>query len=389
MLMAIPLSYNFRNLQVRKTTTLMTAVGIALTVAVLLSVLGLVSGLKTAFVSTGDPLHLLIMRKGGNAELTSLFTQQQFQTVKSFRGIATDVDGQPKASIEVVTILNMPSSAHPDGINITLRGISLRGIRMRKVKISSGRWFQPGLREIVVGKSLADRYPAAQIGKLLHFGKGSWTIVGVMDAGGSAVDSEIFGDEAQVASDFNRGDTYSSALLQATDEVAADALKKSLESDRRLNVTVLGEKEYYEAQTVSAAPVRFLGYFICIIMAIGSSFAAMNTMYAAVARRAKEIGTLRILGFTRGSILLSFFLESIFLALLGGVIACFLVMPLNNVTTGLGNFITFSETNFNIRIGPDVIAVGLLFSLLLGVLGGLLPARQAAKKEILVALREV
>ena len=387
--MAIPLSYNLRNLVVRKTTTLMTAVGIALTVAVLLAVLGLVSGLKTAFASTGDPLHLLVMRKGGNAELTSLFTQQQFQVVKSFRGIAADTDGQPKASAEVVTIINMPSSANPDGINITLRGVALRGIKMRKLKITSGRWFQPGLREITVGKSLANRYPAAQIGKFLHFGKGSWTVVGVMDGGGSATDSEVFGDSAQVASDFNRGDTYSSALLQATDEVTADALKKSLENDRRLNVTVLGEKEYYEAQTVSAAPIRFLGYFICMIMAIGSSFAAMNTMYAAVARRSKEIGTLRILGFTRGSILLSFFLESVFLALLGGVLACFLVMPLNNVTTGLGNFVTFSETNFNIRIGPDVIAVGLLFSALLGVLGGLLPARQAAKKEILVALREI
>lgn len=387
--MAIPLSYNFRNLVVRKTTTLMTAVGIALTVAVLLAVLGLVSGLKTAFASTGDPLHLLVMRKGGNAELTSLFTQQQFQVVKSFPGIATDADGQPKASLEVVTIMSMPSSDNPDGINITLRGIALRGVKMRKVKITSGRWFQPGLREIVVGKSLANRYPAAQIGKSLHFGKGSWTIVGIMDGGGSATDSEIFGDAAQVAADFNRGDTYSSALLQATDEVTAAALKKSLESDRRLNITVLGEREYYEAQTISAAPVRFLGYFICIIMAIGSSFAAMNTMYAAVTRRAKEIGTLRILGFTRGSILLSFFLESVFLALLGGIIACLLVMPLNNVTTGLGNFITFSETNFNIRIGPDVMAVGLIFSALLGVLGGLLPARQAAKKEILVALREV
>lgn len=387
--MAIPLSYNLRNLVVRKTTTLMTAIGIALTVAVLLAVLGLVSGLKTAFASTGDPLHLLVLRKGGNAELTSLFTQEQFQVVKSFPGIATDTDGQPKASIEVVTIMSMPSSDNPDGINITLRGVSLRGVGMRKIRIISGRWFRPGLREITVGKSLATRYPAAQIGRTLRFGKGSWTVVGVMDGGGSATDSEVFGDAAQVGSDFNRGDTFSSALLQATDEVTADALKKSLENDRRLNITVLGEKEYYEAQTVSAAPIRFLGYFICIIMAIGSSFAAMNTMYAAVARRAKEIGTLRILGFTKGSILLSFFLESVFLALLGGVIACLLVMPLNNVTTGLGNFITFSETNFNIRIGPDVIAVGLLFSALLGVLGGLLPARQAAKKEILVALREV
>ena len=387
--MAIPLSYNLRNLVIRKTTTLMTAVGIALTVAVLLAVLGLVSGLKAAFAATGDPLHLLVMRKGGNAELTSLLTQQQFQIVKSFSGIAPGMDGQPKASLEVVTIMSMPSSANPDGINITLRGVSRRGVDMRKVQIIAGRWFRPGLREITVGKSLANRYPAAQIGQSLRFGKGSWSVVGVMEGGGSALDSEVFGDAAQVGSDFNRGDTYSSALLQAVDEIAAAALKKSLENDRRLNVTVLGEQEYYEAQTVSAAPVRFLGYFVCLIMAIGSSFAAMNTMYAAVARRAKEIGTLRILGFTKGSILLSFFLESVFLALIGGVVACILVMPLNNVTTGLGNFVTFSETNFNIRIGPDVMAVGLLFSLLLGVVGGLLPARQAAKKEILVALREV
>lgn len=360
-----------------------------MTVAVLLAVLGLVGGLKSAFAASGDPLHLLVLRKGGNAELTSLFTQQNFQIVKSFPGIATDPkDGQPRVSLEVVTIINMPSQENPDGMNVTLRGISERGVRMRHIDIVNGRWFRPGLREIVVGKSLAKRYPAAQIGKTLHFGKGEWTIVGVMDGFGSSTDSEVFADGSQVGSDFNRGDTYSSALIQATDEVAAAALKTSLEGDRRLNVTVLGEKEYYEAQTVSAAPIKFLGYFVCIVMAVGSAFAAMNTMYAAVARRSKEIGTLRILGFTRGSILLSFFIESMLLALVGGAIACLIVLPLNTVTTGLGNFVTFSETSFNIRIGPQEIATGLAFALILGALGGLLPARQAAKKEILVALRE-
>jgi putative ABC transport system permease protein len=387
--MAIPVSYNIRNLIVRKTTTLMTATGIAMTVAVLLAVLGLVGGLRRAFQASGDPLHLLVMRKGGNAELTSLLTQQQFQVVKSFPGIATDTDGQPKASLEVVTIISMPSADHPDGMNTTLRGISTRSVNMRHLSLVSGRWFRPGLREIVVGKGLAKRYPAAQPGQTLHFGKGAWTVVGVMSSsGGGATDSEVFGDSAQVASDFNRGDTYSSALVQTPDEVAAAALKNSLESDRRLNVTVLGEKEYYEAQTVSAAPIQFLGYFVCIVMAVGSAFAAMNTMYAAVARRSTEIGTLRILGFTRGSILISFFLESVLLALVGGLIACLIVLPLNTVTTGLGNFITFSETSFNIHIGPREMAAGLLFALILGALGGLLPARQAAKKEILTALRE-
>ncbi len=387
--MAIPVSYNLRNLIVRKTTTVMTAAGIALTVAVLLAVLGLVAGLQKAFASTGDPLHVLVMRKGGNSELTSLVTQEQFQIIKNFPGIAAGAGGQPVASLEVVTIINMPSPDRPDGTNITLRGLSPSGIAMRKLKISAGRWFQPGQREIVVGKNLAKRYVDAQVGKQLKFGKGLWTIAGVMDAGDSSVNSEVFGDGNQVASDFNRPDTYSSALLQANDEVSAAALKKSLESDRRLNLTVISEKEYYDAQTVSARPIQFLGIFVCIIMAVGSCFASMNTMYAAVARRAKEVGTLRILGFTRGSILLSFFLESVMLSLIGGVLACLIVLPLNMVTTSLGNFITFSETSFNIRIGPDIMLIGIVFSLILGAIGGLLPARQAAKKEILTALREV
>jgi len=387
--MAIPVSYNIRNLIVRKTTTIMTAAGIAMTVAVLLAVLGLVSGLQSAFANTGDPLHVLVMRKGGNAELTSLVTQQQFQTIKVFPGIATGSDGQPMASLEVVSVINLPSVDNPEGSNVTLRGLSMRGVQMRHLKLIAGRWFHPGEREVTVGKGIAKRYPNAALGKQLRFGKGLWAVVGVMDGGDSAVNSEMFADGPEVASDFNRPDTYSSALLQATDEVTAEALKRALESDRRLNVTVMSEKDYYAEQTISARPIQFLGFFVCIIMAVGSCFAAMNTMYAAVARRAKEVGTLRILGFTRGSILLSFFLESVLLSLIGGILACIIVLPLNNVTTGLGNFITFSETSFNFRIGPEVMAIGIVFSLILGALGGLLPARQAARKEILTALREV
>ncbi len=387
--MAIPLTYNVRNLIVRKTTTIMTATGIAMTVAVLLAVLALVSGLTSAFESTGDPRHVLVMRKGGNAELTSLLTQGQFQIVKNFPGIATGADGQPVASLEIVSVINLPSVDNPEGANLTLRGLSWRGVKMRKLNVISGRMFQAGQREVTVGKSIAKRFPKLHLGSTLKFGKGNWTVVGVMDGGGSAIDSEIFADGPQVAGDFNRPDTYSSALLQATDEVSAAALRKSLESDRRLNVTVLSEKDYYASQTSSSAPIKFLGFFVCIVMAVGSCFAAMNTMYAAVARRAKEIGTLRILGFTQGSILWSFFAESVLLSLLGGLIACVLVLPLNGVTTGVGNFVTFSETSFNFKVGPEVMMIGIAFSLILGALGGLLPARQAAKKEILTALREV
>ena len=387
--MAIPISYNIRNLIVRKTTTLMTAAGIAITVAVLLTVLGLVAGLTTAFKTSGDPLHVLVLRKGGNAELTSLLTQEQFQIVKNFPGIAKDAHGQPLASLEVVSIINLAQPGNPDGSNVTLRGLSQAGIAMRHLKLAAGRWFLPGHREVVVGKAIAEKYAAAQLGKQLRFGKGYWTVVGVMDGGSSAFNSEVWADGPEVAADFNRPTTYSSALLQATDEIAAAALPNALQSDRRLNVTVLSEQQYYDAQTVSAAPIKFLGLFCCIIMGVGSCFAAMNTMYAAVARRAKEIGTLRVLGFTRKSILFSFFVESLLLSLVGGALACLATFPLNHVNAALGNFVTFSETDFHFRIGPAVMLTGLLVSLLLGALGGLLPAWQAGKKEILSALREI
>jgi putative ABC transport system permease protein len=387
--MAIPISYNVRNLIVRKTTTLMTAVGIALTVAVLAAVFALVNGLRTAFAATGDPLHVLVMRQGGNAELTSVVSQQSFQIIKSFPGIAKGPDGQPLASLEIVSVINLTSPESPNGMNVTLRGLSQVGIQMRHLKITEGRWFTPGKREVVVGKSIEKRYPNAQIGKQLRFGKGSWTVVGVMDGGQSAYNSEIWGDANQVASDFNRPNALSSVLLQADNEVAVQSLIHSLESDRRLVVTAMTERAYYEAQTISSAPIQYLGIFVSIIMAIGSCFAAMNTMYAAVARRSKEVGTLRVLGFTRGSILFSFFLESLLLSLVGGVIGVLLVLPLNNVTTGIGSFITFSEIAFNFHVGPQIMIEGIVFALIMGAVGGLLPARQAAKKEILTALREV
>lgn len=387
--MAIPISYNIRNLVVRKTTTIMTAVGIALTVSVLLAVLALVAGLRTAFATTGDPLHVLVLRKGGNAELSSIVTQESFQVIKSFPGIAKGPDGQPLASLEVVSVINLPNVDSPNGVNVTLRGLSSVGVQMRHLNLLRGRWFTPGKREVVVGKSIAKRTPGAQLGKELKFGKGLWQVVGILDGGQSSFNSEIWGDADQIASDFNRANTLSSVLVQGENEVAAQSLIHALDDDRRLNVDAMAEKAYYEQQTVSSTPVQFLGIFVSIIMAVGSCFAAMNTMYAAVGRRAKEVGTLRVLGFTKGSILLSFFLESLLLSLIGGAIGILLVLPLNNVTTGIGNFLTFSETAFNFRVTPTIMVEGVLFALIMGAVGGFLPARQAANKEILTALRDV
>jgi putative ABC transport system permease protein len=389
--MAIPISYNIRNLVVRKTTTIMTAVGIAMTVAVLLAVLALGAGLRTAFEAEGDPLDVLVLRKGGNAELTSVVSQESFQVIKSYPGIAQGPDGQPLASLEMVTIIDVVNPENPHGgMNVTLRGITLRGTQMRdKLKLAAGRWFTPGQREIVVGKNIAKRSPDAKLGRQLKFGKGYWTIVGIMDGGESAVNSEIFGDLNQISSDFNRGDALSSVLIRATEASAVPALINSMKDDRRLTVDPLTEKAYYLNQTSASAPIQFLGIFVSIIMAVGSSFAAMNTMYAAVARRAKEIGTLRVLGFTKGSIQLSFLLESVVLSLIGGALGILIALPLNNVTTGIGSFVTFSEISFNFRVTPMSMLIGLVFSTILGALGGLFPARQAAQKEILTALREI
>lgn len=387
--MAIPVSYNLRNLIVRKTTTIMTALGITLTVAVLLSVLALVQGLQTAFQSSGNPLQILVMRKGSNAELSSGITREVYQDLKSMAGIAREGD-QPMASLEMVTVINLPSVDSPEGMNVTLRGILPVGVTMRDgLKLQEGRWFKAGQREVVVGKSVARRYPGAQLGKKLRFGRGEWEIVGVMDGGQSAVNSEIWGDLNQTSSDFNRADGLSSVLVRATDGTTVPALINSLNDDRRLGVVAQTEKEYYDSQTSSGALLQYLGIFISIIMAVGSSFAAMNTMYAAVARRAREIGTLRVLGFSRGSILTSFLLESVLLSVLGGLLGCVLVLPLNNITTGIGSFVTFSEISFNFRVSPQIMAAGVAFALVMGALGGLFPARSAAKKEILTALRDM
>ncbi len=387
--MTLPVSYNLRNLVVRKTTTIMTALGIALTVAVLAADLALVTGIRQAFQATGNPMNVLVLRKAGTSELTSAITREGFQNIKFKPGIARNSQGEPLASLEMITVLSLRGPSKPEGSNTNLRGILPVGFGLRDVKIASGRWFNPGQREVVVGKSIAANFPDARLGGQLRFGRGSWNVVGVMDGGQSALNSEVWGDLNQVSSDFNRPDGLSSVLVRAVDEAAVPALINSINDDRKLNMTARTEREYYESQTIAAAPIEYLGIFVSIIMAVGSSFAAMNTMYAAVARRAREIGTLRVLGFSKGSILLSFFLESLLLAGIGGVLGILLVLPLNNMSTSVGNFITFSETSFDFRVGPKVMLLGVGFALVMGALGGLFPARSAANKEILTSLREI
>ena len=387
--MAIPIAYNLRNLIVRKTTTVMTALGIGLTVAVLVADLALVEGLRSAFKASGHPLQLIVLRKGSNAEVNSSVTREALQVLKVKPGLAVNSAGEAMASPEVLAIINLPGVDSPLGMNLTVRGVTPIGIEMRDLKLQQGRWFQSGQREIVVGKSVAKRYPNAHLGKRVHFGKGDWDVVGVFDAGESAINGEIWGDLNQIDSDYNRLDTVGSVLVRASDSAMVQSLINSLEDDRQLGVNAVREREYYEQQTSSGAPLQFFGMLVAVIMAVGSSFAAMNTMYAAVARRAKEIGTLRVLGFSRGSIMLSFLIESLLLALIGGALGCLLALPINGVTTGVGNFATFSEVAFDFRIGPGAMLAGIIFALVVGAIGGLFPAGSAARKEILTALRVI
>ena len=394
--MAIPISYNIRNLRLRKGLTVMTALGIALTVTTAIFLMALVAGLDRAFVSSGSNLNVLVLRKGSEAELSGGFDATLFPTLRTLPGIAKDSHGEPMASGEWVVVIVLPRKDGTGEVNVTVRGMMPDGLEMRQlpgahgkpsVTLAEGRWFQPGQREVVVSKSVRDRFAQANIGDSMQFGKGSWKVVGVFDAGGSAYESEVWGDVNQMASDFDRQGGFASAYLRATDPVSAEALKNRVSDDQRLKLEGMLENEYYAKQTSSGTPIKVIGWVVGVIMAIGSIFAAMNTMYAAVAYRGREIATLRVIGFSRPAILTSFVLESLLLALLGALVGILLMLPFNGMKTGTSNAVTFSEVVFALRITPAVASRAIIFALIMGFVGGLAPAWHAARQNILAALR--
>ena len=386
--MAIPISYNIRNLRLRKGLTLMTALGIALTVTTAIFLMALVAGLNRAFVSSGNPLNVLVLRKGSEAELSGGFDASLYPTLKTLPGIAKDSHGEPMTSGEWVVVIILPRKDGTGEVNVTVRGMMPDGLELRpSAKLVEGRWFQPGQREVVVSKSIKGRFSHANIGDTMEFGKGSWKVVGVFDAGGSAYESEVWGDVNQMASDFDRQGGFSSAYLRATDPIAAEALKNRVSDDQRLKLEGVIETVYYSKQTSSGAPIKVIGFVVGFIMAIGSIFAAMNTMYAAVAYRGREIATLRVIGFSRPAILTSFVLESLLLALLGAAAGIILMLPFNGMQTGTSNAVTFSEVVFALQITPKVAMYAVIFALVMGFVGGLAPAWHAARQNILNALR--
>jgi putative ABC transport system permease protein len=389
--MAIPLSYNVRNLRLRKSLTIMTALGIALTVATAVFIMALLAGLGRAFSSTGDPLNVLMLRKGSDSELAAGgVSRDALEVLKNLPGVAKNNAGEPLVSGEDILVVVLPRKGGTGETNVTTRFLTPLGIEMRpQIHIVAGRWFQPGQREVVVSKSINRRFEHANLGDSVHIGKGDWPIVGIFDSagGGTAHDSEIWGDINQLVTDFERS-VYSSVLVRATDPLSAQALKNRGNDDQRLELNGLLETDYYASQTKSGGPIEVVGWIVAFIMAVGSSFAAANTMYAAVAYRGREIATLRVIGFSRPSILTSFMLESLILSLLGAALGILLMLPFNGMTTGTSNQVTFSEVVFSLQMTPAVVGSAVIFALIMGVVGGFAPAWHASRRDILSALRD-
>jgi putative ABC transport system permease protein len=361
---------------------------VALTVAIAIFIMMLLSGLNQAFRTTGSTRNVIALRKGSDSELTSFMTNDIFQALKTLPGIQRDNKGEPMVSGEMMVAVVLPRRNGSGETNVVVRGIGPMGLEMRpNIKIAQGRWFQEGQHEIVVSESVAKRFDHASMGDKVMFGKSPWTVVGIFDASGTAYDSEIWGDINQMRSDFDRPG-YSSAILRATDDVAADSLAKRLVDDQRIKLDGLIERAYYAKQTSSGMVIQWIGTIVAIIMAVGSSFAAMNTMYAAVAYRGREIATLRVMGFNRPSILTSFVFESLLLSLIGGAAAVVLMLPFNGLTTGTSNMMTFSEVVFQMRMTPIIVATAVGFAAFMGLIGGIAPAWHASRQNILNALRD-
>jgi putative ABC transport system permease protein len=386
--MALPLKYNLRNLIVRKGTTLATAASIGLTVGVFLMVMALAHGIDLTLESSGEPLNLIVVRNGSTAELSSSVSRENLDTIKFLDGVAREGD-QPLAAPELITLIYRARKGQTQGSNVTIRGVGPMSTKLRSgFRLLEGRMFQPGLAEAIVSKRIADRFQAFGIGDKFRIQGTDYTVVGLFDAGGKAFESEVWVDVNSLGNATKR-DSYSSVLLRVTDEAALAALSKRISDDQRLQLKAVSERQWYEDQQGTASGlIKGLGVFIAIIMAIGAGFAGMNTMYAAVANRTREIGTLRVLGFSRLSILVSFVLESIGIAVIGVAIGVVLALPLNFVSTGTSNFQNFSEIAFNFRVTPDLMAAALVFGAGIGLFGSLLPSIRASRFKIVEALRD-
>ncbi len=387
--MAIPLVYNVRNVAQRPVSTITTAVGIALTVAVLLAALALAEGFRATLTSAGSHDKAVVTSKGADSEVMSGFSIDNAAIVRANPNVATGPDGRPLASLEIVATTNLPRLNQKGSSNIRVRGVDPASIGVRATPtIVAGRTFAPGADEVIVGRRLSDRFADCRVGDRLKVQRRTFTVVGSFDTGGSSYESEIWGDASVIGPAFHRTGGYQVALVKLKDDAAFARLKKDLEGDPRLSVDVDREDDFYAEQSVGVTTmVRVLGWFITIIMAVGALFGAANTMFAAVAGRTREIATLLVLGFSPFAVMTSFMIESVIVALAGGVLGCVLALPINGITTSTTNFQSFSEVAFQFRVTPPLMVSALVFAVVLGLLGGFFPALRAARQPIARTLR--
>lgn len=388
--MKIPFSYNIRNLWARRLTTALTVGGISLVVFVFAAVLMLAQGVEDTLVATGSEDNVIVIRKGSSSELLSAVGREQIAIISTFPEIATMNDGKPYATSDVVTMTNLYKKKSKDMGNITIRGVSQSAFTMRpQVKLKEGRWFQPGSAEVVVGNKIHEQFEGVEIGQQIQIGSSLWTVVGTFEAGKTGFASEIWADAENIMTQFNRTTTFSSYTFKLKDRNDFETVKTKVETEQRLqDLEVKREQQFYKEQSEGMAIfISALGLVITVIFSFGAMIGAMITMYAAVANRTVEIGTLRALGFRRRNILAAFLAEALLLALIGGGVGVALASLLQFVSFSTTNFSSFSELAFGFSLTPQIIVSTMVFSLLMGFVGGFLPAVRASRMNIIDALR--
>jgi putative ABC transport system permease protein len=365
----------------------MTVFGIGLTVSIFVIMTALVAGLEATFVDTGHEDQLIVIRQGSLNETNSYFGRDLFQVVRFLPGIARGPNQDPLAIGEIVVNVNH-TRIGGENSNIIFRGTSEDSLTLRpEAKIVAGRMFRSGLREVVASQALSRRFQNLTPGSTVHFGRSDWAVVGLFDTEGTAYDSEVWGDYNAVAQDWDRP-IYSSILLRVQNASASEQIRKRIADDRRINLQAIPQKKYFADQASTSLGIRLLGNFIAIVMGIGACFAAMNMMYGSVMSRSREVATLRAIGFRKRSILASFLFESMLVGFLGGILGCLLALPMHGISGATANFETFSEVFFYFRLTPRILLGGLMFAVAVGILGGYLPARRAARTKLIELLRE-
>lgn len=388
--MGLIANYNVRSMLARKATAAMTAMGIAMVVAVFVMTLAIAQGFRSTLVDSGSPQNAIVLRRGATSENVSAVLRRQLPLIESLPQVARGGDGQALASPELVVIISLPRLSDLQPANVPVRGVGPMAFQVRDtLKMAEGRRFTPGMREINVGRLATGRFGGLTLGSDVKFGGATWKVVGVFTAEDAVFESEVWGDVDLMIPAFQRNE-YQSVTVKLTDPSAFESFEAALAGDPRLDLRPQREQEYYAGQSETMTTViRVFGAFVTLILSIGAMFGAMNTMYAAVAYRTREIGTLRALGFSRARIVTAFLTESVALALVGGLVGCLLALPVHGLSTGTTNMASFSEVAFKFRITPALLAGGLGFAALMGAAGGLLPALRAARIPIARALREI